>query len=89
MARSFLRLRILVLVTAPIFIPVAGAAAPERIPGFTQASSGRQESLEERFKQIPSAAEERRQHRVFTSEPHPAGSPRNNELARYIAREWK
>jgi N-acetylated-alpha-linked acidic dipeptidase len=89
MARSFFRFRILVLVAAPIFIAVAGAAAPERIPGFTPASSVRQDSLEERFKQIPSAAEERRQHRVFTSEPHPAGSPRNNELARYIAGEWK
>ena len=27
--------------------------------------------------------------RYFTKEPHVAGSPRNNELARHIARKWR
>ena len=36
-----------------------------------------------------SPEEERRQHRIFTSEPHVAGSKRNNELAEYIAAEWR
>ncbi len=34
-------------------------------------------------------SEARAWHRHFTAEPHPAGSERNNELARYIAEEWK
>lgn len=70
-------------------VAAAATSAQDRIPGFTPASSARQGKLEEQFKQIPSPAEERRQHRVFTSEPHPAGSARNNELARYIESEWK
>ena len=37
----------------------------------------------------PLPDEERRQHRIFTSEPHIAGSKRNNELAEYIRDEWK
>jgi hypothetical protein len=65
------------------------APAQERISGFTPASSARQLATEEKFKAIPSPVEERRQHRIFTLQPHPAGSARNNQLARYIAREWK
>ncbi len=59
------------------------------ILGFTPASSARQTTIETKFKSIPTADEERRQHRIFTSEPHVAGSKRNNELADYIAGEWR
>ena len=38
---------------------------------------------------MPTPEEARRQLRIFTAEPHLAGSERNNELARYIANEWK
>ena len=66
------------------------AAWPQNsIQGFTAASAARQFEIEQKFKAIPSPAEERRQHRIFTAEPHIAGSTRNNELARYIADEWK
>jgi N-acetylated-alpha-linked acidic dipeptidase len=65
------------------------ATAQEGILGFTQSSAERQKSIEQKFKAIPSPEEERRQHRIFTQEPHIAGSDRNNELARYIAAEWK
>src|ERR1700751_3976333 len=60
-----------------------------QILGFTPASAGREVEIENKFKSIPDADEERRQHRVFTEEPHTAGSKRNNELAEYIASEWK
>src|SRR6201987_2972154 len=60
-----------------------------QILGFTQASAARQGELENKFKPIPDADEERRQHPVFTEEPHTAGSKRNNELAEYISSEWK
>src|ERR1035438_6026190 len=42
-----------------------------------------------KYKSIPTPDEERRQHRIFTAEPHTAGSKRNNELADYIAAEWR
>lgn len=57
--------------------------------GFTPASAAAQAKIETQFKAIPTAREAQRQLRIFTSQPHPAGSARNNELARYIAREWK
>jgi N-acetylated-alpha-linked acidic dipeptidase len=60
-----------------------------QILGFTPASAGREVEIENKFKSIPDADEERRQHRVFTEEPHTAGSKRNNELAEYISSEWK
>jgi len=63
--------------------------AQTSILGFTPASSARQAEIENKFKSIPSPDEERRQHRIFTAEPHLAGSRRNNELADYIAEEWR
>ena len=59
------------------------------ILGFTPAHSAHEIALETKFKSIPTPDEERRQHRIFTAEPHVAGSKRNNELAEYIRDEWK
>jgi len=59
------------------------------ILGFTPSDAAHQVEIENRFKAIPSPDEERRQHHIFTAEPHVAGSARNNELARYIADEWR
>src|SRR5215472_17955209 len=61
----------------------------QTILGFTPASAAHQAEIEKTFKSIPSPAEARRQHRIFTQEPHIAGSKRNNELAEYIRDEWK
>jgi N-acetylated-alpha-linked acidic dipeptidase len=61
----------------------------QTILGFAAASTPKQVETEAQFKAIPTPAEARRQHRIFTAEPHPAGSDRNNELARYIASEWQ
>src|SRR5580698_8492712 len=63
--------------------------AHAQILGFTPTSAEHEKDLEEKFKAIPSPDEERRQHRIFTAEPHVAGSQRNNELAEYIRDEWK
>jgi len=65
------------------------ALAQTSILGFTPTSATRETAIETKFKSIPTPDEERRQHRIFTSEPHIAGSKRNNELADYIADEWK
>jgi N-acetylated-alpha-linked acidic dipeptidase len=67
----------------------AAHASAQSILGFTPASATRETEIETKFKSIPSPVEERRQHRIFTSQPHVAGSKRNNELADYIAGEWR
>ncbi len=59
------------------------------IMGFTPAHAANEAEIEKEFKVIPSPEEEQKQHRLFTAEPHVAGSPRNNYLARYIAGEWR
>jgi N-acetylated-alpha-linked acidic dipeptidase len=65
------------------------ALAQTRMSGFSQAGSKAQREIEAKFKAIPSPEEARKHHRLLTAEPHPAGSERNNELARYIADRWK
>jgi len=65
------------------------ASSAQSILGFTPSSAAHETEVETKFKSIPTADEERRQHRIFTSEPHLAGSKRNNELAEYIRDEWK
>ena len=63
--------------------------AHPQIQGFTPTSAAHESEVETKFKSIPTPNEEKRQHRIFTQEPHVAGSKRNNELAEYIAGEWK
>src|SRR5580698_9756654 len=66
------------------------AKAPaQSILGFTPAHSTHESAVEEQFKSIPAPDQERRQHRIFTQEPHTAGSKRNNELAEYIRDQWQ
>jgi N-acetylated-alpha-linked acidic dipeptidase len=74
---------------AALLLLLQSAASGQSISGFTPASSARETEIETRFKAIPSPDEERRQHRFFTAEPHVAGSARNNQLAYYIADEWR
>jgi N-acetylated-alpha-linked acidic dipeptidase len=68
---------------------VSTSAWSQNITGFKAASAAHEQQIEEQFKKIPNPEEERRQHRLFTSEPHIAGSKRNNELANYVADEWR
>lgn len=64
-------------------------SAHAQIDGFTPYNASREAEIETKFKAIPTPDGERRQHRIFTSEPHLAGSKRNNELADYIAEQWR
>jgi N-acetylated-alpha-linked acidic dipeptidase len=73
---------------SPNFIP-AQTQSQTSILGFTAPAAAHENEIENRFKAIPSPDEERRQHHIFTAEPHVAGSVRNNELARYIADQWR
>ncbi len=59
------------------------------ILGFTPAGAALERQIEEQFLKIPSAERAREWHRYLTAEPHPAASARNNELADYIADQWR
>ena len=72
-----------------LFVCANLAPAQTSILGFTPASSAREIAIESKLKSIPTPDEERRQHRIFTQEPHVAGSQRNNQLAEYIRDEWQ
>ncbi len=71
-------------------LPILFGRAPvDRMTGYSGPAAARQRELEEKYARIPSPEQARKHHRYLTAEPHPAGSERNNELARWIADLWK
>ncbi|MGH9794376.1 MAG: hypothetical protein ACRD5G_06365, partial [Candidatus Acidiferrales bacterium] len=73
-------------------LAVAATAQRDKVEpmmGYTPRRAAEQRKLEAKYAAIPSAAAARKHHRFFTAEPHPAGSERNNELARHIAEVWE
>ncbi|HKV64259.1 MAG TPA: M28 family metallopeptidase [Candidatus Acidoferrum sp.] len=65
----------------------APLAAP--ILGFSRAHAAAEHELEAKFQSIPSPERAREWHHTFTAEPHPAASERNNQLADFVADEWR
>ncbi|MGH9704759.1 MAG: M28 family metallopeptidase, partial [Candidatus Acidiferrales bacterium] len=63
--------------------------APQTIPGFAKAQIANEFDIEKKLRSGISSEQIRKYHRYFTAEPHPAGSPRNNDLAQYVAGEWR
>ncbi len=65
--------------------------APPATPilGFTPPHAAAEHQLESQFQSIPSPDKAREWHRTFTAEPHPAASDRNNQLADFVADEWR
>ena len=59
------------------------------ILGFSPAHAAAEHQLESTFQSIPSSEKAREWHRTFTAEPHPAASDRNNQLADFVADEWR
>jgi N-acetylated-alpha-linked acidic dipeptidase len=59
------------------------------IMGFTPASAPQEWKIEDQFLRVPDPERARQWHRYLTAEPHPAASARNNELAEYIAEQWR
>lgn len=59
------------------------------ILGFTLTHAMAEHKLETEFQAIPSPERAREWHRMFTAEPHPAASERNNQLADFIADDWR
>jgi len=59
------------------------------ILGFTLPHAAAEHDLESTFQSIPSPEKAREWHRTFTAEPHPAASERNNQLADFVADQWR
>jgi len=57
--------------------------------GFFPRAAEEERHIEERFRSFTSAVQIMKFHRYLTSEPHPAGSARNNDLARWVADQWR
>ena len=57
--------------------------------GFSPRAARQESSIEEKYRALISTDEISKFHRTLTAEPHPAGSERNNELARWIADQWR
>lgn len=66
------------------------AATPQvRMLGFSPESAAQEQAVESQFVALGSPQQIRTFHRYLTSEPHPAGSARNNDLAKWVAEQWK
>ncbi|HEU4794164.1 MAG TPA: PA domain-containing protein, partial [Pyrinomonadaceae bacterium] len=57
--------------------------------GFSRANTAKLKPLETRLLETIRPENCRREHRIFTEQPHMAGSVRNYELAQYVAKQWK
>jgi N-acetylated-alpha-linked acidic dipeptidase len=88
---DFLRVLLFAFLTFVLAIPSVQSQSNSgaSVLGFTSDHAAKQNEIEQKFKAIPSPEEERKQHRIFTAEPHLAGSKRNNDLADYVADQWR
>jgi N-acetylated-alpha-linked acidic dipeptidase len=77
------------LALALILTAAAFSFGQAPLRGYTPAAAAHQREIEKQLAEIPDAQRARTQHRYLTAEPHPAGSQRNNELAEYIAEQWR
>ena len=68
---------------------VSAAAADVAMTGYSDAGAREEAALEERYRALISPAEITKFHKYLTAEPHPAGSARNNELARWVSDTWR
>ncbi len=76
---------------AALAAALALAAAPDlaKISGFSPQAAAREIITENSFREAVSTPEIIKFHRYLTAEPHPAGSARNNELAQWVAEQWR
>jgi N-acetylated-alpha-linked acidic dipeptidase len=57
--------------------------------GYSSSAAQEERAIEQQFRALTSTDQIAKFHRYLTAEPHPAGSPRNNELARWVADQWR
>ena len=71
------------------FALFASSGDKDAIAGFSAHRAAEEISIEQRFRGLASTEQISKFHRYLTSEPHPAGSVRNNELAQWVAEQWR
>src|SRR6266481_4626303 len=94
MRTSLRRLAVCFLCTLPLAFVLSAQLKQEAPPahsilGFSPAHATAEHELESTFQSIPSPERTRSWLRTFTAEPHPAASERNNQLADFVAEEWR
>ena len=77
---SILSLSVAMIAAAEVLAPIAG---------FSSRAAERENATELRYRALVSTDSISKFHRYLTSEPHPAGSLRNNQLAQWIAERWR
>ena len=80
------------VLTLAVWSPGWAAGGPDLPPGilgYSPSAAAIERTVEGRYRAIPSAEEARRWHRHFTAVPHPATSKANDEMAEYIAEQWR
>jgi N-acetylated-alpha-linked acidic dipeptidase len=78
------------ILVAPLgFSALAGSGDANSITGFSAHGAAEEASVEQRFRALTSTDQISKFHRYLTAEPHPAGSARNNELAQWVAEQWR
>ncbi len=93
--RLFSRAALLAFLVLLILSFALLAQRPETAPpsssilGFSPQRAAAEHLFETDFQAIPSPEKASEWHRVFTAEPHPAASERNNQLADFIADAWR
>jgi len=73
----------------PVLLGMVASASEPPPLGFSRDRAAALAPLETRLHEGIRPERCRREHRILTEEPHLAGSPRNLELARHIADEWR
>jgi N-acetylated-alpha-linked acidic dipeptidase len=84
--------RFLLAAGAVVLIAVAVTVPDRQVPvpfGFARESAQAHARVERRFLSLPDISRIRETHEVLTSQPHPAGSVRNRELAGYVADRFR
>jgi hypothetical protein len=79
----------LLLISPLGFSALAGSGDANSIVGFSARGAAEEVSIEQQFRSLTSTDQISKFHRYLTSEPHPAGSARNNELAQWVAEQWR
>ncbi len=79
--------------TGPVLLLSAAgwiaASDSVKMSGFSAQGAAAESTKEKSFRDGISSSEIMKFHRYLTAEPHPAGSPRNNDLAQWVAEQWR
>jgi N-acetylated-alpha-linked acidic dipeptidase len=67
----------------------ANSGDTNSMAGFSARGAAEEVSIEQQLGSLTSTDQISKFHRYLTSEPHPAGSARNNELAQWVAEQWR